>query len=310
MRNRAIISICLFLLLFALVEGWYLWQRSKLHTLLDQAFSELKTDSVLFLGNSHMSFGLDTDYLAQGVNLAYPSEPLLFTYLKIKLLSPRTVIIALNPQHLQKNNDDALQNGLLSQYSYLYLYAKLDREAKQDLRRYTPSEQWFFFKTKQWLPFLGTRLSSQHQLINCPLGGFEPGHAPALPMSPESVAARVQTAFENYQYQESTLQLKYLRKTVAYCQKKGIRLIFISFPIQPGFYKAIPKKVFNRFQITLKQLKKMGAFEYWDYTTHFPNHPELFYDADHLSTQGAKAFSQTVNRRLFFSPQSTVHSFF
>ncbi|OJJ20373.1 hypothetical protein BKI52_18090 [marine bacterium AO1-C] len=298
MKKRAIISVIIFFLLFIIIEGWYVWQRAQQQASLDGVFVDLQADPVLFLGNSHMNFGLDTDHLKQGVNLAYPSELFLFTHLKIRLLSPKTVVIALNPQHLQKNNEDALKNGLLSIPSYTYLYGKLDQGAKQDLQRYTPSEQWMFFKTKQWLPFLGTRLSYRSIAINQPLGGFEPHHAPVAPLIPQIFEQRMQTVFEDYQYQTSALQLKYLNKIVAQCHQRKIQLIFLSFPIHPEFYKKIPTKVFDHFRITLKQLRQIGQFEHWDYTTHYHNSPKLFYDADHLNSDGAKAFSQMINARM------------
>jgi len=298
MKNRAIISIGLFFLLFAIVEGWYFWQRAQQHTLLNQALSNLKADSVLFLGNSHMNFGLDTDYLKQGVNLAYPSEPFLFTHLKIKLLSPKTIVIALNPQHLQKHNEDAFKNGLLSTPNYLYLYKKLDQEAKQDAQQCTPTEQWFFFQTKQWLPFLGTRLSFKSMAVNQPLGGFEPHHAPVAPMLSIMFKNRLETVFTDYRYQRSALQLKYLKKIIQHCHNRDIRLIFLSFPIHREFYQKIPLKVFKEFKVTLYQFKQVGQFEYWDYTTFYQNKPEFFYDPDHLNTEGAKAFSQVIGTRM------------
>ncbi|HAS46886.1 MAG TPA: hypothetical protein DCS93_40750 [Microscillaceae bacterium] len=298
MRNRALISTLLFFLLFAMVEGWYFWQRSQQHTLFNRALYTLKADSVLFLGNSHMNFGLNTSYLKQGTNLAYPSEPLLFTLLKIKLLNPKTVVIALNPQHLQKHNEDAFKNGLLSTPNYLYLYEKLDRDAQQDVHQHTPSEQWLFFKAKQWLPFLGSRLSFKSMAVNQPLGGFEPHHAPEAPLLPQMFKHRLETVFTDYRYQKSVLQLKYLKKIIAHCHQKKVQLIFLSFPLHREFYKKIPSTVFKEFKTTLQPLKQIGHFEHWDYTTHYQNKPELFYDPDHLNTDGAKAFSQVINIRM------------
>lgn len=292
---RKIISIGIFALLFIGLEGWYLWQESRYIQASEQALINLKYRPILFLGNSHMHFGLNDQIVGQCKNLAYPSELLLFTYAKIRLLKPKVAIIALNPQHLQKNNEDALKNGLLSEAQYCFLYKQLTPEEKQDIYAHTPFEQWTFFKTRSWLPFLGTRLASgkSSQL----LGGFR-AHTRESIIDNQVINQRIKTVFENYKYQESVLQKKYLKKIVHYCQGHNIRLVFLSFPLHPKFYQKIPKSVFEHFQGTLKQLQPIGQFTHWDYTKHFQNKPLFFYDADHLNTLGAKVFSQRMKQRI------------
>ena len=295
MTYRKAISIGIFLLLFTGIESWYLWQQSKDIQASEQTLVNLKSRPILFLGNSHMHFGLDDQIIERSKNLAYPSELLLFTYAKIKLLKPKTVIVALNPQHLQKNNEDALDNGLLSETQYSFLYKKLTPEEKQDIYAHTPFEQWAFFKTRSWLPFLGTRLApgKSSQL----LGEFK-AHTQGKEIDNQVIKKRIKTVFENYKYQESDLQKKYLRKIIHYCQRNNIRLVFLSFPLHSKFYKKIPISVFEHFQGTLKQLQPIGQFTHWDYTTHFQNKPLFFYDADHLNALGAKVFSQQMKQRI------------
>ena len=112
------------------------------------------------------------------------------------------------------------------------------------------------------------------------------------------IKKRIKTVFENYKYQESDLQKKYLRKIIHYCQRNNIRLVFLSFPLHPKFYEKIPTNTFELFQTTLKQLQQFGQFSHWDYTTRFQQKPLFFYDADHLNTQGATIFSQEIKQRL------------
>lgn len=290
-KQKKTIAVLFFLLFFAGVQGWYWQQQQRINAAIQIKLHEHK--SLLLLGNSHMHFGLKP-FNKQSSNLAYPSELLVFTYLKIKLLQPKTILIALNPQHLQKNNDDALKNGLLSENQYAYLYSQLTPEAQLDIQKSTPFEQWAFFKTKQWLPFLGTRMKSvaTHEL----LGGHVGYHTPA-PVTPQAIEHRLNDVFGAYQYAHSPIQLKYLQSIIDYTTQQKIRLIFIGFPLHPGFLSQIPPKVFDDFQAHLKALQKIGSFEYWDYSRLF-RQEDYFYDTDHLNQQGAEAFSQIIRQRL------------
>lgn len=291
LTKRRTIAILFFLLFFAGVQGWYWQQHQHIIAAIQTKLSEHKP--LLLLGNSHMHFGLKP-FNKQSSNLAYPSELLVFTYLKIKLLQPKIVLIALNPQHLQKNNDDALKNGLLSKSQYAYLYSQLTPEAQQDIQKSAPFEQWAFFKTKQWLPFLGTRMKSlaAHEL----LGGYIGYHTPA-PVTLQDIKHRINDVFGAHQYACSSIQLKYLQRIIDYTTEQKIRLIFISFPLHPGFLSQIPPKVFADFQERLKVLEKGHNFEYWD-DSHLFRQEDYFYDTDHLNQQGAEAFSQIIRQRL------------
>ncbi|WP_157558765.1 D-alanyl-lipoteichoic acid biosynthesis protein DltD [Microscilla marina] len=294
MRQNKVVSISLFLLVLLAVEGWYLWQQKRVNQIIKQKLTTAKRHPVLLLGNSHMHFGGYINDQTQAINLAFPSELFIFTYLKIKLLMPKTVLVALNPQHLQKNNDDALKNGLLSEPQYNYLYGLLTPETQQLLYQACPFEQWMVFRAKQWFPFLGTRLKSP--VTSDLLGGYK-GYKSRGEVTVQDIHRRLQTVFGAYRYQLSLLQLTYLKKIVDYCSQQQIRLIFVGFPLHPNFFAKIPAKVFHQFQKTLEELKYSGSFEYWDYSQQF-DESKMFYDPDHLNKQGAKALSKLIFTRL------------
>lgn len=288
------VSVLLFLCLFAGVEGVYLWKQQKTKRAILQKIAMAKNKKITLLGNSHAHFGGYIGTENQAINLAFPSELLVFTYLKIKLLQPKTVLVALNPQHLQKNNEDALKNGLLSEDQYNYLYACLDDEAQEALRGLCPFEQWAFFRVKQWLPFLGSRLKATNEAEL--LGGFKAYHSQRK-VSTQGVKNRLKTVFELYNYQQSELQLTYLKEIIRYCSQHHIKLVLVSFPLHPLFFENIPPQLFREFKALLKKMRQLGDFEHWDYTQQFAN-SALFYDPDHLNEQGAKTLSKLIFDRL------------
>lgn len=293
--SKKMISWVLFFGVLAGVEMIYVWKQQAVKRSISQRINSARATSVLWLGNSHAHFG---GYInrqePQAVNLAFPSELFVFTHLKIKLLQPKTVLVALNPQHLQKNNEDALKNGLLSEAQYSYLYEHLDTKAQELLYQICPFEQWAFFQTKQWLPFLGNRLKTPTQ--ESLLGSYKAYHNDKE-VTKQSIERRLQTVFKQYNYQQSALQLVYLREIIKYCKQQKIRLVFVGFPLHPSFFVQIPPKVFREFRATLQALKPLGDFEYWDYTQQFAN-PALFYDPDHLNETGAKALNKLIFNRL------------
>ena len=292
--RRKIIAVIIFVLVFGGTEGWFLWKQKQVNQEIGKRLKEAQSKAILFLGNSHMHFGLNPRKRPDALNLAYPSELFLFTYLKIKLLQPKVAIVALNPQHLQKNNEDALGNGLLSEVQYRYLYQKLSVKEQTQFYQHTPFEQWAFFKTSQWLPFLGNRLKS----VNTDeLLGTYKSHVNRHKTSPQDIKLRMQTVFEHYDYAQSALQLIYLKKMVAYSSRHNIKLIFVGFPVHPDFYKKISPKTFTEFQHSLKNLKKAGKFDYWNYSRQFTN-KDYFYDPDHLNQKGGRVFSQIILQRL------------
>lgn len=285
----------LFFGIFAGVEVIYLWKQQVVKRAISQRINSAKATSVLWLGNSHAHFGgYVNQEKQQAINLAFPSELFVFTYLKIKLLQPKTVLVALNPQHLQKNNEDALKNGLLSEGQYSYLYEHLDTKAQELLYQVCPFEQWVFFQAKQWLPFLGSRLKTPAQ--ESLLGSYQAYHNDKE-VTKQSIVRRLQTVFKQYNYQQSALQLTYLKEIIQYCKQQKIRLVFVGFPLHPSFFAQISPKVFREFRTTLQSLRYLGDFEYWDYTQQFSN-PVLFYDPDHLNETGAKALSKLIFKRL------------
>lgn len=295
MQRKKIISWVLFLCIFAGVEVFYLWRQQWMNGTISKKITAIKGVPVLWLGNSHAHFGGYINHQKQqAVNLAFPSELFVFTCLKIKLLQPKTVLVALNPQHLQKNNEDALKNGLLSEAQYSYLYEYLDVKAQECLYKICPFEQWAFFKTKQWLPFLGSRLKAPTK--EGLLGGYKLYHNEEK-VTKKAVERRLKTVFKQYNYQRSLLQLTYLKEIVKYCKKQKIRLVFVGFPLHPDFFAQIPPKVFLDFRATLQNLKPLGDFEYWDYTQQFMN-LALFYDPDHLNETGAKTLNKLIFERL------------
>lgn len=292
--RRKFFTITIFLLTFGGVESWFLWKQKQVNKRIEKHLEEAQSKNILFLGNSHMHFGLNPNKIPNALNLAYPSELFLFTYLKIKLLQPKVAVVALNPQHLQKNNEDALRNGLLSESQYRYLYQQLNNKTQATLYQYTPFEQWAFFKTSQYLPFLGNRFKTSNPKEL--LGGYQ-SQTSSREVNPDDIELRMQTVFTHYRYALSVLQFAYLKEIVTYANTHHIRLIFLGFPLHPAFFKKISSKAFNSFQQTLEALKRTGNFEYWDYSQEFKN-TAYFYDSDHLNKKGSEVFSQIVSQRL------------
>jgi hypothetical protein len=265
----------------------------KQEQLIEKKIQELSSKPILFMGASHIAFGI-SDTFSRVINVAARSEPYVFTLKKLQLLQPKIAIIGLNALNTQQNSNNAFEDGLMSLPQYRYLFNYLSGEEKEDIFTLTDFETEAFFFAKKWLPFLGSRLKKEPDSLI--FGGWENWQAVST-TDQFLLERRYYNEFERYRFQLSDFQIKYLEKILLYAQQQQIQVVFLATPLHPQFIRLIPPQPFNDLENLLSQLQSKYSFTYYDFTR-FPLPENYFYDADHLNGLGASEFTKVVSDRL------------
>lgn len=92
--------------------------------------------------------------------------------------------------------------------------------------------------------------------------------------------------------------LTHLRSIIEYCNSMNLRIILVTTPTWKGYYQNLNKAQLEKMYSTISVLKKEYNFEYYDFLCDERFGDNDFFDADHLSTDGAEKFSRIINEIL------------
>lgn len=94
--------------------------------------------------------------------------------------------------------------------------------------------------------------------------------------------------------------IQYMHQIAQLCQQRGIKLILVTPPVHPEYFRLMDKKQFNQLKQSIQQLTQQ-----WDNTLsleYINNNrftDEDFYDGNHLNSDiGAKKFTLTLKKDL------------
>lgn len=90
----------------------------------------------------------------------------------------------------------------------------------------------------------------------------------------------------------SQINLDYLKKIVAYCKSKNVKLYFFRCPMHQKLFEIVNENQFQ--QIRKEQFSEIPFLDYHD----FPLTNDEFGDFDHLNFKGAKKFSLYFNSEM------------
>ena len=276
-------------------------------------FHSLESGSldVLFMGSSHFLSGIDpavidsvsglTSYNMARVGLRPASAFVLLSEV-LQTQSPRVLVL-----------DIFHRTFVGAGYNHLYDFGYTDMGGDKPtfaLEHFSLSEQIRLFfpaytyrsNLPKLRPLLGLRSDKSD---------WEQYHYKGYIEHPETVSERKlqQNEFVNYEFSESSIEpasISFLDKLLTLCEKKGIRVIWVSTPIPEICLNGIknPEEIDTYFN----ELSDSRNIPYLNY-----NSPDLrqlaefadledFSDDDHLNTAGAIKLSASIGQYLKTSP--------
>ena len=286
-------EILLFIIVLCIIFFGFEWhgfqERAESYSIIKRRIQESSEKKIVFMGSSHTAFGI-CDTFFNVINLGARNEPYFFTLKKIQAIHPKTVVLSLNVQNLQFNYDNTFDRGLLNVKQFEYFSNHLTKEEKQDIFSLMDFETRAFYETKKLIPFIGKRLAAEDTTFL--LGRWEDTQNRSE-LDSFKINKRYADEFVKTNFKISQFQFKYLYKLFEYCHANNIKLIVISTPLYPGFYKKIPAKSYDDFTKILHDLKRKYQFVYYDYTK-YKIPPDHFLDSDHLNGKGASLFTKIL----------------
>lgn len=252
-----------------------------------------KNEHILFMGASHVCRGFDDSLTKEAVNVGSPSERYLYTYIKLQHY------VETNPQvdtvFLQCSSTDLWQD---TDYKY-----HVHNEQSFFISSYWPllnKEQWQIFNSEPKQIFSVIMASLANLKYFRPvsyiqsLGGYlnkkdENSSFDAMKQTPQLEVDMI----KNYGWYGYSVNYKYLRKIIDYCNEHHIKLYLMYFPVfKPEFY-------YDQTFCDSMRKKYFGDVEYLDFS-HWAADDDERLDAHHLNYKGAMRLTEELKKRFKF----------
>lgn len=257
---------------------------------------------ILILGDSHTQTSLDPSMIDSSANLSSSNESPFFTYCKAKYViekNPliRTLIVGFSYNNIADVQENAMTGiPLFLDNSFIYMDSQERGAVKEksfDLFAY------YFAKYSLGVPlnfyknnYLMMSLPGQREKFSQKTwGGFKRMKGANLSKQiDELIAGKGRT-----DYSISPFLIEYTKKLAEFCREKGIRMYIINTPIHDIFFeKYSPKLVHSYDSAVTELLQENEELIFLDFRR-FTQDTSLFYDGEHLNSEGAIIFSPFIN---------------
>jgi len=252
-----------------------------------------KEVSTLFLGSSHVYYGIDPKYIKSSFNASYISQS--FDY-DLEILR-------------KYQNQWTNLKYIVIPVDYFSFYGRLENSPEawraKNYRIYYDinTDHKFFNDTEMLSNKLGINLSHLYSYylkgendISCSSLGWGSSYKAInhkdLIKSGTAAAAR-HTAKDNLQY---ATNLHLLDEIVEFGERKHIKILLFTSPAYRSYVSHLSKQQLNTTLSTIKKLNnKHHAIRYYNLLQDTAFQEQDFYDGDHLNEIGAKKLSLKMN---------------
>jgi hypothetical protein len=266
------------------------------HYLRNNAFYKIDDDvSTLFLGDSHVECAINDSLINHSINLACSADPYFYTYYKLLKLTDanpniRTVILGYIDEFFLKADDEYT-------YGEEYMGNKYPK--------YSPvislKDKLFLFYKRPGVFIIATRDAIKQNYVllfkkperlysKLNWGGYlyltrDKLHDKSVENNLTATSGRISDFTST-----SSLNLRYLKQIVQYCNSKNIRLILLRSPLHNSCNR-------NNDEFTSLLKYDLKNVEFLDYSN-YPMQDSEFLDLSHLNFKGARRFSGIINIKL------------
>jgi len=250
----------------------------------------------LFIGDSHISLGVNDRLIPSSKNISSLAEPYYFTYQKLKFFlkqqQPKTIFLGFSYANLSDNNDKFLFGSASTFFpdNYFFILNSLEKVKIIFWNRGKLLE--LFNKVHH---SLYCHINNINQQNNHLYDGYNNTFIETKAL-PKRITARVSELFyENGSLRDFSKQnIKYFFKIIELCQKSDIKLFLLSTPLSKLYYNNVPtiyKRKFNEISSKSK-ISHINLIKYLDQNSLF------LYDGDHLNKNGAEILSKKLIKEL------------
>jgi len=243
-----------------------------------------------FFGDSHVYHGIDAQHFKKGFNFGIVGENYVKTYFKLRDLLDRN--ISFENIYLQFDlhtfSPSNVKNGVLM--SNLWHYHKIT--SYSEIRSLTNMSYSDYF-IKSYMPMIG-RGSYLIRLLRPEGDSFRSADLSKRDMD-FIASSNIKEQFE-MGTDVSKLSVVYLIKTIELAEEHDIEVHLIMYPVSEAYYEAAVD-IGLEHSTFLKGIhgaveKNTGPVSLMDYHELYYDHPEYFYDSNHLNIRGADLFSE------------------
>lgn len=250
----------------------------------------------LFIGDSHISLGVNDSLIPSSKNISSLAEPYYFTYQKLKYFlndtKVKTVILSYNYGDLTIDNDKFTigSNSTFFADNYFFILNTTEK-----IRIIYWNRQKLFELIKRTYHAFYCHYKNIDQKNNHLYDGYMTKSSKKRPNS-KTITKRIKILFyrNNRLKKYSKQNIKYLFKIIELCQKKDIELFLLTTPLSKLFHNHIPINYKNKFNEILSKSK----VSHINLAKYIDNNSLFSYDGDHLNKNGAEVLSIKLMKEL------------
>ncbi len=250
---------------------------------------------VLFLGNSHMYFGINPEYMSfKSFNNAHISQSLnydlaILEKYKDNWKNLKYIIIPIDYFSMYSNLEDGIEKWRVKNYSIYY-----------EIKNYNYQNNFEVFNGK--LPNNIARIKSylfnNKSDITCNKYGFgttyNSKNSKYLTETGKTAAKRHTMNIENNLNYSKNINI--LKSIIKFSNKNNTKTIFITSPAYKTYIENLELHQLNNTLNTIKQLSsKSTNTYYYNFLTDTTFVAQDFFDADHLNEIGAKKLTLKID---------------
>ena len=305
LKKKFILTFCLAMIAhIVLYTGFYYMANTRNELILrNKEFTNLPVDKdVLFLGDSHVERSIDIRKLGNRFfSMAYYGENNVMNYYRMKyyfennLPKPKYIILPCDIVTFAKGYN------LYRTNSFFY-YNFIPYKDLQNFESKTLASSYNFFKMKlfpysEWQ--YGLNLANPNREA---IGKekFSDKTEEEQSKNAENFLQNELMCKGNSKNLYSNTALTYLQKTIDLCKEKGVKLIFIKYPLTKNLFNEVKYHVDSTYiddrpsdKLIQKQNIPLLNFERL-----FENKSELFFDCHHLNIDGKETFTPILKLKL------------
>lgn len=242
--------------------------------------------NILFLGDSHIKYQVNPDSFANAHNYGHSGDVMIGIKWKLeKLLNSNntidTVIISLGYHNFREIYP-------------AFFNAEIHDAASKNISRYLFINDWYFFKKSE----LNKTIVIEEFLdkIKKPvtkisyLGYFIEQYGRMNDSSNSSIS-RLYTKNTNYNHKI----IETIENLIEFCNFKKVKCFFIFPPTHQTYLKRVPKDIKMKTDIFMNNFSNTPYF----IKTEFTPDDSLFFDGDHLNSEGSKIYTHLLKQALY-----------
>ncbi len=275
--------------------------------------------NTLIMGASHARMTFSDEIIPNSINLGYDSEPMLLSFLKLKVFTEsnpqiRNIILSVYPANFAAGAEETLEIPELENCFYLYLSYQ-DDISLSDMNKYSN------LNTDRYISYLlkhkfGIILPNYEELKSLykkfSFMPYKRDYMGIMGYSPrsETIFGKRFSVEENVNFfikrhyiaanggtmYKSDIMENFFYKILDLCSVKGLNVVLVRTPEISWYRNKIPAEMIENYDRIIKSAtQRHKNIFYVDYSKYFDKSEEnYFWDCQHVTTKGSEIISTII----------------